>query len=223
MKRHFLPILPVALVISSCSPSGPGEITETRPLFEDEQEVILDASNKDRFRFAAQMMPAGAQDGTEAPAVAGEAAPAGAPGVQFDQPEGWTEAPGSAMRDLNFTFGENGEGEVYLARLGGTGGGLAPNVNRWRSQMGLEDLTEAEISALPQLALFGLPATYLDMTGDFAGMGGGEGKANYGMLGVILSTPQGALFVKATAPRPVIDAEKANFETFVASLRFERP
>jgi len=142
--------------------------------------------------------------------------------VKVENAKAGTEAPASALRDLNCAVGENGEGEAYLARLGGTGGGLAANVNRWRGQMGLEDQTEAEIAALPQIPLFGLPATYLDLTGSYAGMGGGEGKANYGMLGVILSTPQGALFVKATAPRPVIDAEKGNFEAFVASLRFER-
>lgn len=134
-------------------------------------------------------------------------------------PEGWTQQTGAPMRDLSFTFGENGEGECYLSRLPGAGGGLVANVNRWRGQMGQDPLTEEEILALPQKALFGLPGTFVDVSGDFSGMGAGEAKKDYRMLGVILTSEAGAVFVKMTGPADLIAAHEASFDLFCQSLQ----
>src|SRR5690606_19513113 len=114
-----------------------------------------------RFRY--QTRPAAA---SESPAPRG---------LIYDTPEGWTEKPGSPMRDVNFTFGEKGEGECYVARLPGAGGGLAANVNRWRAQMGTEPLTDEQVAALPTRSLFGQPARFVAVDGAFSpGMGSNE-------------------------------------------------
>ena len=95
---------------------------------------------------------------------------------------------------------------------------MAANVNRWRGQMGLEDLDEAAVEALPKKPLFGYEATFLSLDGDFAGMGQ-EGKADYRLLGLILTAGDGALFVKMTGPRDLVAANAEQFDAFCQSLR----
>ncbi len=146
------------------------------------------------------------------------ATPGGAPTLVYQTPEGWKEIPGSQMRDVNLTFGKEGKGECYLTKLAGAGGGLKANVNRWRKQLGAAPLSEAEISALPKKVLFGQPATLVDVSGDFGGTSGAEGKKNYRLLGLILSNQAGAVFVKMIGPKADVDANAAKFDDFVASL-----
>jgi hypothetical protein len=122
------------------------------------------------------------------------------------------------MRDVNFSFGENGEGECYVARLPGAGGGLSANVNRWRKQMGADPLSDEEVFALPKKKLFGQPATFMSVDGDFTGMGASGAQKDYRLLGVILSADTGAIFVKMTGPRKLVEANAAQFDEFVSSL-----
>ena len=203
-----------AVALGACSEAtGPREITGVRELAEDERQIKIVESPAERFRMPSQMAGGG-----------GEAAPQGAGGdaampFVWTTPEGWTQKTGLPMRDLSFVFGANEEGECYLSRLPGAGGGLTPNVNRWRGQMGLAPMTDAEIAALPKKMMFGLEGTYVDLSGAFSGMGGGPGKENYRMLGVILSSDSGAVFVKMTGPAELITAQQANFDAFCASLQ----
>lgn len=199
----------VLVAVTACNDSdmGPeGREIVIREIPEAHREFKLVDSARERFRY--QSRPANA---------AGEQSTG--PQLVYTTPEGWTDEGRSMMRDVNFTFGENGEGECYVARLPGAGGGLTANVNRWRGQMGAAPLSEEEIAALPKKPLFGQPATFLSVDGDFTGMGAGEAKKDYRLLGVILSAESsGAVFVKMTGPRELVEANAANFDIFVSSL-----
>jgi hypothetical protein len=65
-------------------------------------------------------------------------------------PAGWqAEAPGS-MQLAKFTTGAEGaQAEITVVSLPGSAGGMLANVNRWRGQIGLPPVTDAE---LPKLA-----------------------------------------------------------------------
>ena len=210
VAKTALCLLSGSFLLSACTDSGPEgpEIME-QELPSAHRTFKLVDSSRERFRY--QTRPATAA-GTEG------GSSAGAPRLVYETPEGWTEGTKSMMRDINMTFGENGEGECYVARLPGAGGGLTANVNRWRGQMGAEPLTEEEIAALPQKSLFGQPASFMSVDGDFTGMGGGGTKSDYRLLGVILSSDAGAVFVKMTGPRALVEANTKAFDQFVASL-----
>ncbi len=205
-----------AAFAASCSDSGPAEITASREISEFEHAVRTDATSAQRFQFA---RPAPQMTQFEPPASAPAAS--GQPQLAWDAPEGWTEAPSSSMRDINFTFGAEGKGECYVSRLANTGGGVVENVNRWRAQIGQPALSEAEVGNLPKISVFDLPATYVTADGSFAGMGGGSVIEDARLLGAILTTPQGALFVKMTGPREEVIANEEKFAAFCASLRLE--
>ncbi|MGY8641006.1 MAG: hypothetical protein ACKVJU_07930 [Verrucomicrobiales bacterium] len=198
------------LVLCNCQESGPIEVTEVReidPAVKLEIPVLA-KSDTERFRMS------------EKKPQAQPVASPGAPRLIWDLPEGWKEVETTQMRDANLRFGENDEGECYLTKLSGGGGGLVANLNRWRGQMGLPDATAEEIEALPKKPLFGTEATYVDLEGDFGGMGG-EAKKGYKMLGLILTAQGGAVFVKMTGPKALVEANSEKFDAFCKSLNVD--
>ena len=138
-------------------------------------------------------------------------------------PEGWGEKTSSRMRLINLSFGPNGDGECYLTALPGDAGGIPMNVNRWRGQMGLDDLSDEEIGALPEKPLLGMAAKFIDLKGDFGGMSmpgapAAEKKSDYRMLGLIQQQSPFTFFVKMTGPADVVTANEEAFYAFCDSI-----
>ena len=116
-----------AMVLSSCNDSdmGPeGSDIVVREIADAHRDFKLVDTSRERFRYQTR------------PASSADAGQRTGPRLVYATPKGWTDEGRSMMRDVNFSFGENGEGECYVARLPGAGGGLSANVNRWRKQMG---------------------------------------------------------------------------------------
>jgi len=192
-----------------------------RDLSDVDTDLKLVDGSAERFRYQSRQSR---QSGAARPGASGQGAPSAQSGPQLDYtlPEGWSEEPASMMRDVNLSFGENGRGECYVTRLPGKGGGLVANVNRWRRQMGAEPLTEQQVSDLPTKPLFGQPATFVSIDGDFSGMGSQGTKSDYRLLGLILASDAGAVFVKMVGPRQLVKANEEAFDTFTNSLTVSR-
>ena len=205
--------LTLALITTSCSDSGAsGPDLVNRKLSENEKNFRLVETSAERFRYQQTRPDPSLSENSGASESANQF------GLTYTTPDGWTKAPGSPMRDVNLSFGVNGEGECYVARLPGMGGGLLANVNRWRQQMGAAPITPVEVDALPMKPLFGQPAKFIKVDGKFSGMGATEGKDDYRMLGLILASEAGAVFVKMTGPRELVEANEKNFDIFTNSL-----
>src|SRR6185436_5733350 len=132
---------------------------------------------------------------------------------------GWTEAAPTAMRVANFTIGADKRTECYLTLLGGDGGGLGANINRWRKQMSLPALGATEIEALERVDMLGGQGAFVDFSGTWTGMSGSERGDGYRLAGVVLSGPDGAAFLKMVGPDPVVGAQIENLKAFARSLR----
>lgn len=144
-------------------------------------------------------------------------------GFSWTTPEGWSEkplAPGG-MRKGSWTIESAPEADCSLVVLGGTGGGLLGNVNRWREQMGLPEIDQAAADALPRRTLLERESVYVDLKGAYGGgMGGGGAIAEARMLGLIIALPQSMLFLKFTGPADVVGANQAAFEALADSITF---
>jgi len=203
--RYILPVFLIApLVFFVGCQKESTEIT-VRELSVEERDLKIVESSAERFRMTAR--PQAAQSRPEA-----------VPKLVHKTPEGWKQVPGSQMREINLVFGKDGKGECYLTNLPGAGGGLMANVNRWRKQMGATPLSAEEVSALPKKPLFGQSATLIDVTGNFGGMSGVDGKKNYRLLGLILTNNAGAVFVKMVGPKADVDTNAGKFDEFISSL-----
>jgi len=217
-----------------CSAPPDANIAKVTPATADDAKTPPTLTTKERLRVQDMVAPGGAADphagmtlpnaGGAAPATdaaSGNALPPSASPSEFAYtlPTGWQEAPATAMRSVNLKIGE--ASECYVTVLGGDGGGLGANLNRWRKQMGQPDLSEADLAALPKHPLLGADASYIVIDGTFSGMGGIGEKPDYRMLGLAQIADGRAVFVKFTGPRAEIEAQTANFEAFVTSLSRE--
>ena len=71
-----------------------------------------------------------------------------APGLpKWTVPAGWTAATPGPMLLASFDL-SGGGGKVTVSSLGGDGGGLLMNVNRWRGQIGLSPVTGDQLSGV---------------------------------------------------------------------------
>jgi hypothetical protein len=97
--------------------------------------------------------------------------------VRWTLPAGWKEEKGGPARVASLFFGAGDPKlEMTVVRLPGDGGGLAANINRWRDQIGLEKLGDAEAAALVQkVAASGFEVQVVDLIGPTRPTGGPRG------------------------------------------------
>src|SRR5690606_181737 len=119
-----------------------------------------------RERLGVRMPGAAKAPAATAPSSDAGAAQTGASasGLSFDLPATWTELPPQQFRDANFRAGDGVE--CYVTMLGGDGGGLLANVNRWRGQIGLQTTDAASLVGLPTVPMLGGEATLVELVGE---------------------------------------------------------
>ena len=137
--------------------------------------------------------------------------------LTWTTPDGWKEIPASTFREVNIRFGENDAAECYLTRLPAQPGGIVSNVNRWRSQMGAEAMTEEEVNALPKKTLFGKEAILVTVEGTYKGVGKPP-VPDSRLVGLVLSHNNQLITVKMTGPKDLVKENEVKFDAFCASL-----
>lgn len=114
--------------------------------------------------------------------AAGMAAPAAPRGVRWTAPSGWKELAGGGMRVATFELPKTaGKAEVTVVALPGDVGGELANVNRWRGQLALPPITEAELPAARATVRTALGAMFVY---DFTGSGAKKTRLVAGMIQV---------------------------------------
>lgn len=169
------------------------------------------AGERDRFLELAQSFRA-----AEPAAAPDESGGEGSLG--WDVPEGWQRQPDQQMRVVTFApKGATGT-ECYITVLGGSGGGVEANLNRWREQMGQPALDARGLAALETVPMLGSDCKVIEIDGNYTDMQGNQvGSAT--LLGVVCPIQGALLTVKMTGPKDVIEKEKDHFLAFCRSLR----
>ena len=137
------------------------------------------------------------------------------PGLKWTAPANWQSRPATAMRKATyFVPGENGaSGDLSVTAFPGDVGGELANVNRWRGQLQLPPLAEAEVAgAVTRLSPNGLSVTLVDFSG-------GPPDKPARMLGAIVPYGGSTWFFKLTGPVDLVAKEKPAFLNFVQSLQ----
>jgi hypothetical protein len=188
--------------------------------------AALSAACSDAPRPATAPQPHASQLGGNSPhARAAEQVAASVPpassqrGLSWETPQGWTERPPTSLRVANFRVAGDERAECYLTLLNGDAGGLAANVNRWRTQMSQPALSADEIAALPRCELLGREAVLLDVEGTWTGMSGADRAEGRRLVGALLVQPDGSAFLKMVGPAELIAGEVERFKAVARSLR----
>lgn len=133
-------------------------------------------------------------------------------------PAGWKEVSGGDFLVAKFLLtGEgNAQAAVNVSRSAGDGGGVAGNVNRWRGQLGLNPLPEAEAAKSgASLKVDADEATLVEMVGKDARTGQPSK-----LVGAILLHKDQSWFYKLMGDAKVVDANRAAFIQFVTNVKY---
>ena len=134
------------------------------------------------------------------------------PTIQYKLPEGWTASP-EARQMRHATIMTPAKTEVVVTVFGGTVGGDLANVNRWRTQVGLEGIQQADLEknwTKVQTADANVSAKVVDFTGP-------KGR----ILAAIIPQGDRTWFVRTTGEAEAVAKTREGFEAMVKSVNFK--
>ena len=140
-----------------------------------------------------------------------------AAGISFAIPEGWIpQAPATPMRLAQYRLpGPAGDAELAVFAFGpGQGGSPEANIHRWVTQfVGDGATSQSQPAEIAELLTGGLHLYLVRTSGTYTPTAMGMSamqeapRPGYALFGVVVEGgPQGLLFVKATGPKPTLDA-----------------
>jgi hypothetical protein len=135
-----------------------------------------------------------------------------APQLRWKTPDGWKEGAPSEFRVASFHIKGSGgkDADVSVIPLPGGAGGDFSNVNRWRNQVGLEPVSEAEFAKIAEpVEIAGQPAKLYDAAGK-----------SLHILAAIQWRGEAAWFFKMTGDPELVTQQKPTFVEFLKSVRF---
>jgi hypothetical protein len=138
--------------------------------------------------------------------------------LRWTLPAGWEQVAPGEMRAASFRVkGLDGkQADVGVFLLPGLAGGDLDNVNRWRSQVGLPPVTEAEMTKLAQpVEISGQVAQLYEQAGQNPGS---DEKTR--VLAAILRREGVAWFFKMTGDDALVAGQKPAFVEFLRSVTF---
>jgi hypothetical protein len=142
--------------------------------------------------------------------------------VNYEVPDGWQTVPASGMRKAAFRVADGPrEATITAIDFPATAGPLVAdplaNVNRWRSEVGLEPLAADDLSAATEpITVDGLQAIYMEAIPPAAL---GEETADRGTLAAMATGNDVVWFFKITGDVDVVVAQRNQFRSFLQSIR----
>src|SRR5262245_62153313 len=155
--------------------------------------------------------------------------PAAGP-LTWKAPATWTSTPPrNAMRQAQYTLpaaaGDPAEGECVVFYFGsGQGGDAKANVDRWRAMFTTADGGPAPYK-VGETKVAGRVITKMESTGIYQpspmAFGGTPPppRPDWMMLGAIVPGGDANWFFRCTGPKKTLEAERANFDALLASIR----
>jgi hypothetical protein len=157
-------------------------------------------------------------DGASMMGQASTAASSGQSKPNWDVPSGWKEVPGGQFLVAKFlvTGAADVQAAVNVSMSPGDGGGLLANVNRWRTQLGLGPVAEADLANQTQaLDLADGKASVTDIAGQDPKSG-----QPARLLAVVIPRSGQTWFYKLMGNAQVVQQEKDAFMKFVQSVKY---
>jgi hypothetical protein len=134
--------------------------------------------------------------------------------LAWTAPAHWQSKPASTMRKATYTItGDGAEADLAITAFPGDVGGELANINRWRGQVSLGELTAAQLAGATQhLDANDLHLTVADYTGTVNG-------APQRLLGAIVPVGNETWFFKLLGPTALVSREREAFLEFLKTIR----
>lgn len=152
------------------------------------------------------------------PAAGSVNSPAPGTGLKYTTPEGWEEEGAGGFRKASFKVADGDKLlDISVSDLSAEAGDLLPNINRWRQQVKLPEITQEELDKQLKPIKFGeVDGHFIEIVGEAQ-----DGSGKETILGAIAIHGDKAWFVKARGAAALAEREKQRFEQFVRSIQFE--
>jgi hypothetical protein len=219
-SRRLLLIVPLSAALLSVSGCRDEKIVTYR-VAKDAPSSALPTSTAADPHAGTGLPPVG-QSAPSSPmnTMASTAVPtAGGADLGWTAPAGWQSRPASAMRKATYIIpgaGADQSAELSVTAFPGDVGGNLANLNRWRGQLHLAPITEAELdSALTHLDVGDL---HIDIA-ELLGPESTEGKARQRVVGAIVPINGATWFFKLTGPDALVSSVKPDFMAFLQTLK----
>jgi hypothetical protein len=148
-------------------------------------------------------------------------------GLKWAPPVGWKSTGTTGMRAATYPVtpvqGDHDPAEcaVYFFGLG-QGGSIQDNIDRWEGQFKAPG-DKPSPAKVAKITIHGLPVTTIDVSGEYSGMAGPTATApvrvsGYRLLGAIVESPGGNVFIKFTGPVKTMAANQPKFQQLLESF-----
>ena len=129
---------------------------------------------------------------------------------EHQAPQSWQSLPTSSMRKLAYAIpAKEGKIEITVFKFGKMST-LSDNLNRWRGQVGLKNLSaEANDKSAQKITLDGKEAKIVEALG-----------AQTSILAAIIPDGNFLWYIKATGPTKAVAANRNDFITFLKTIKF---
>jgi hypothetical protein len=138
------------------------------------------------------------------------------PPLTFDKPEVWIEGKVGGMRKAAFTVTDDEQTvEITVIDLAEAAGDRLSNINRWRGQVQLDQITQEQLDRqIKKIQVGDNAADYVELVGPE------DSQPQQTILGVIAIHSGRAWFIKLKGDARLAENEKQRFESFVKSVTF---
>jgi hypothetical protein len=136
-------------------------------------------------------------------------------GISWELPEGWKldEKPAPMRFATILVPAEPKPLQLTVSRFPGDVGGTLANINRWRMQIGLPAVAEADLARqIKEVETAGGKASLADMENP---------QTKQRLIGVIVPAGEQTWFFKLTGPSSAVAPHKEKFATFLKSVKVE--
>jgi hypothetical protein len=139
---------------------------------------------------------------------------ASGPELTWSAPGDWAAKPASMMRKATYTLTAGGAtADLAITAFPGDVGGDAANVNRWRGQVGLPTVSDAEaLASIERLNVNGLAIGVVDVCDK-------SSPNSAHLIGAMVPFEGATWFFKLLGPDAVVGPQKAAFLGFVNTIK----
>jgi hypothetical protein len=139
------------------------------------------------------------------------------PALAWETPEHWVKARPRPIREATYHPSGQKETECYVTVVAIGTDSAIDTLNRWRGQMGLPPVSQAEAETGPSIHVLGTKGLLLEAFGDFTDTAGIKHE-DYGLLSIVSALEDSLLIVRMTGPREQVQTEREHFMLFLDSF-----
>jgi hypothetical protein len=149
------------------------------------------------------------------PPVANAAPAQNESGLKYTLPQGWSELPNpSPMRIATLSTGGDKAAQVIISRLSANFGGMLPNINRWRGDVGLGPIEDPSKVTETPVKIGSASGVLVDFNGP-----GKDGATPTRSLVARCTQGESVWFFKILGPAETVSTQRPTFEQFLASVK----